>query len=62
MAKDLGEKLGCGAHLSALRRTASGKFLLTDALPLADIEALTLPEIEQRLIPVHAAAPSVAQS
>jgi tRNA pseudouridine55 synthase len=62
VAKDLGEKLGCGAHLSALRRTASGKFLLGDALPLADIEALTLPEIEQRLIPVHAAAPSVAQS
>ncbi|MFI5336659.1 MAG: tRNA pseudouridine(55) synthase TruB [Opitutales bacterium] len=60
IAYDLGEKLGCGAHLSALRRTASGKFTLVQCTPLAEIEALTLPEIEKRLIPVHAAAPSVA--
>lgn len=62
VAKDLGEKLGCGAHLSALRRTGSGKFAIEQCLPLAEIEALSLPEIEQRLIPVHQAAPSVAFS
>jgi tRNA pseudouridine55 synthase len=61
VAHDLGQKLGCGAHLSALRRTASGKFDLRDALTLDAIEALPLPEIEKRLIPVHAAAPSIAQ-
>lgn len=61
IAHDLGQKLGCGAHLSALRRTASGKFELNQGLPLDQIEALPLPEIEKRLIPVHAAAPSVAQ-
>ena len=60
VANDLGEKLGCGAHLSALRRTGSGKFDLSQCLPLAEIEALPLPEIEKRLIPVHQAAPSVA--
>jgi tRNA pseudouridine55 synthase len=60
IAHDLGQKLGCGAHLSALRRTASGKFALAQCTPLAEIEALPLPEIEKRLIPVHAAAPSVA--
>lgn len=60
VANDLGEKLGCGAHLSALRRTGSGKFDIAQCLPLAEIEALTLPEIEKRLIPVHQAAPSVA--
>lgn len=62
VAKDLGDKLGCGAHLSALRRTGSGKFGIADCMPLAEIEALSIPDIEKRLIPVHAAAPSVALS
>lgn len=61
IAHDLGNKLGCGAHLSALRRTASGKFDLAQGLTLEQIETLPLPEIEKRLIPVYAAAPSVAQ-
>lgn len=60
VAHDLGQKLGCGAHLSALRRTASGKFAITQCTTLADIEALPLPEIEKRLLPIYAAAPSVA--
>ncbi len=57
---DVGQKLGCGAHLSALRRTASGKFTIAQCLPLEAIEALPLPEIEKRLIPVYEAAPRVA--
>jgi len=61
VAADLGNKLGSGAHLSALRRTASGKFTIAQCLPLEQIEALSLPEIEKRLIPVYEAAPSVAQ-
>ena len=61
IAHDLGQKLGCGAHLSALRRTASGKFDLNHGLTLDQIEALPLPEIEKRLIPIYAAAPTVAQ-
>lgn len=32
-AHDIGEKLGCGAHLSALRRTRSGKFDVSTAVP-----------------------------
>lgn len=32
LASDIGKKLGCGAYLSALRRTQSGIFSLTDAL------------------------------
>ncbi|MDB6092856.1 MAG: tRNA pseudouridine synthase [Verrucomicrobia bacterium] len=60
IAHDLGEKLGCGAHLTALRRTATDRFHISQALTLDAIEALTIPEIEQRLIPIHAAAPSVA--
>ena len=61
IAHDLGQKLGCGAHLSALRRTGSGKFKIAQCLPLDEIERLSLPEIEKRLIPVYEAAPSVAQ-
>ena len=37
IAHDLGEKLGCGAYLSSLRRTRSGKFSLRDAVPLEEL-------------------------
>jgi tRNA pseudouridine55 synthase len=61
IAHDLGQKLGCGAHLSALRRTGSGQFQIGQCVTLDALEAMTLPEIEKRLIPVHEAAPRVAQ-
>ena len=34
LAHDLGEMLGCGAHLTGLRRTKSGRFTLRDSAPL----------------------------
>jgi tRNA pseudouridine55 synthase len=34
LAHELGEKVGCGAHLAGLRRTKSGRFTLRDAVPL----------------------------
>jgi len=37
-AHDIGEKLGCGGHLSALRRTRSGKFTLERAVTVADLK------------------------
>jgi tRNA pseudouridine55 synthase len=52
LAHDLGQKLGCGAHLTALRRTGSGKFEVADATPLADLLKLTRPELEARVIPL----------
>lgn len=51
LAHDLGQKLGCGAHLSALRRSASGKFDAVDALPLAAILQLSGAQLEKRVIP-----------
>lgn len=60
IASDLGEKLGCGAHLSALRRTGSGSFTIAQCATLADIEAMAMPDLEKRLIPIHEAAPRVA--
>lgn len=40
VAHDIGEQLGCGAHLAELRRIRSGPFCLEDALSLDDIESL----------------------
>jgi tRNA pseudouridine55 synthase len=37
-AHDIGAKLGCGGHLSALRRTRSGKFTLDRAVTVADLK------------------------
>ncbi|MES2982575.1 MAG: tRNA pseudouridine(55) synthase TruB [Verrucomicrobiota bacterium] len=37
-ANDIGEKLGCGAHLSALRRTQSGKFNLDRSVTVAQLK------------------------
>jgi tRNA pseudouridine55 synthase len=60
LAHDLGEKLGCGAHLAALRRTATDKFHVSQALTLDQINAMTLPEIEKRLLAPRDAVPPLA--
>jgi len=41
LARDLGSELGCGAHLTSLRRTAVGSFDLEKAQALSDIEKKT---------------------
>jgi tRNA pseudouridine55 synthase len=58
LARDLGTRLGCGAHLIALRRVRSGSFAVEDALPLAAAEALG-PESARRLIPPSEALPEL---
>ena len=40
LAEDIGEALGCGAHLAALRRTATGGFDLAQAVTIERVEAL----------------------
>lgn len=51
LAHDLGQKLGCGAHLTSLRRSASGKFDVADALPLDAILQLSETQLEKKVIP-----------
>lgn len=51
VAHDLGQKLGCGAHLATLRRSAAGKFDVADAKPLDEILKLSTGELEKRVIP-----------
>ena len=41
LAEDLGEALGCGAHVHALRRLKCGPLQVQDAVSLADLEAMT---------------------
>ncbi len=52
LAHDFGQKLGCGAHLHSLRRLVSGKFDVAKALPLDRALALTVNELETRVIPL----------
>jgi tRNA pseudouridine55 synthase len=54
LAEDIGEALGCGAHLAALRRTGSGGFDLTGAATLEGIEALPAEAREALLLPPNA--------
>lgn len=51
LAHDLGQKLGCGAHLTALRRCASGKFDVADALTLDAVLQLSTAQLEKKVIP-----------
>ena len=51
VAHELGQKLGCGAHLSNLRRTKSGKFDIGQASQFEDVLKLNPRELEKRVIP-----------
>ncbi len=51
LAEDLGRLLGCGAHLNALRRTASGALRVEQGVTLQALEALELPARMALLLP-----------
>jgi tRNA pseudouridine55 synthase len=51
LAEDIGEALGCGAHLSALRRTASGRLDVADTITLDALQALEPEARDARLLP-----------
>lgn len=48
IAHDLGQSLGCGAHLSKLVRTQAGKFFIKDSIQLEDIK--TFADVEKNII------------
>jgi tRNA pseudouridine55 synthase len=55
LARDLGDRLGCGAYLGALTRTASGAFTIEQAHPLDLVrEELAAGRIEALLLPPDA--------
>jgi tRNA pseudouridine55 synthase len=49
-AHDIGETLGCGAHLKSLRRTKSGRFDVANAISVAQIKDAPREEISNRLL------------
>jgi len=51
LAEDIGEQLGCGAHLIGLRRTQVGAFNLTEAITLDALEDLPEAERDSKLMP-----------
>jgi tRNA pseudouridine55 synthase len=51
VAHELGQKIGCGAHLATLRRVTSGKFDAAQSTPLDAVLKLSPKELEQRVIP-----------
>ncbi len=56
LAHDLGQALGCGAHLAGLRRTASGNFRVEEAVSLDELNAaFARGEWQQYLRPPDAA-------
>ena len=54
LAADLGEALGCGAHLAALRRTASGGFDIRDAHTIDALAAMDASRRDGCLLPPSA--------
>jgi tRNA pseudouridine55 synthase len=51
LVHDLGQRLGCGAHLKSLRRLDSGKFSVNDAAPLDTVLKWTSAELVKHVIP-----------
>ena len=49
-AYDIGEELGCGAHLQALRRTKSGRFTLENAITVEELRSQPPPNIAARVL------------
>lgn len=52
-AHDIGQRLGCGAHLTALRRTRSGAFDIADAVDVPTLKAAGRDELLARLLPLE---------
>jgi tRNA pseudouridine55 synthase len=62
LGEDIGEALGCGAHLGSLRRIETGGFVVGQCVTLAALEAMTEAGREACLLPPQslvAAYPSV---
>ncbi|GGY18955.1 tRNA pseudouridine(55) synthase TruB [Paludibacterium paludis] len=51
LGEDIGEMLGCGAHLSGLRRTATAGFEIGSAVTLEALEGRDVPERDALLLP-----------
>ena len=53
LCHDIGEKLGCGAAMSALERTKSGSFTIENSYTIEDLEKLTIEERAKLVMPTE---------
>ena len=51
IAHELGQKIGCGAHLARLRRESSGKYDVQDAVAFEQVLNFSPAELQARIIP-----------
>lgn len=58
LAHDLGQQLGCGAHLETLRRVRAGSFTDVDSIPLGDVEKDPM-AAASRMLPLDALLPDI---
>lgn len=61
-AHDIGQLLGCGAHLTALRRIKSGHLDIAQAITVPELKSASRQQILARLIPVEQLISSPAES
>lgn len=52
LCADIGRVLGCGGHLLALRRLASGSFHVSDAHPVEEMKSWERPQLFEAMIPL----------
>lgn len=52
LAHDFGQRLGCGAHLSALRRTFSGQYSVADAIDAEQLREADLESLQAKVLPL----------
>lgn len=55
---DLGQKIGCGGHLTALRRTGIDRFQVDEAKTLDELKDMPHADLIRHLIPIYQAVPS----
>ncbi|WP_019955807.1 tRNA pseudouridine(55) synthase TruB [Yoonia vestfoldensis] len=62
IARDLGDVLGCKAHVRSLRRIWSGPFQATDGITLEQLDAIArTPELDARLLPLEVGLADLAE-
>ena len=53
LCHDVGQGLGCGAHMRTLKRTRSGDFSVDDAVPFEQLVHMTREDLRTRIRPLH---------
>lgn len=53
LCSDIGDALGCGAHLEELRRTECGEFSVSESIAFEDLIGMTRDELAEKVVPLN---------